>query len=162
MKRLVAIILMLTMIMLLPACGTNAGKVQAGKVSKGMSAAAFKDVIEGKVCFRYIDLAFYETTGGKFEVARFNAEYTAVEEVRSFSKLATSRTAKSLESLKKGMTIWEVVEKVGLPDGSGSSGMITLEYIAKNGDYYWIYWDRSSGEWLVDTVINMTKENSPA
>ena len=158
MKKMIAFLLA-AVLLLLPAC-SNPGKVESGKVHVGMSYADFKEAIDGKECFQYVGYAFYETENGMIEAAHFDGAYTEVKEVKSFDKAKTNRSTKSFESIREGMTIWEVIEKVGLPYGTETFGMISLAFKANNGDCYSIYWNTSDG-WTVTSVLNMTKESSP-
>lgn len=92
----------------------------------------------------------------KFDYGTGN-EDPVVEDVRCFSCLWIRDSNYAFERLETGMSIYEVVSKVGIPCGSHTYGMSSSVYQAKDGTVYVVYWRTDSTEvdsdFLVDSIV---------
>lgn len=119
-------------------------------VHAGMEPKDYYDKISKEDRFDYLRFSFYENQFGGPVVVRFNAEHTAIEDVKVFSRIGVNASTKSFKEIKKGMDLYDVVAKVGIPRGSATFGLLSTVFATNEGTEYIIYWNESENH---DTLI---------
>ena len=119
-------------------------------VHAGMEPKDYYDKISKEDRFDYLRFSFYENQFGGPVVVRFNAEHTAIEDVKVFSRIGVNASTKSFKEIKKGMDLYDVVAKVGIPRGSATFGLLSTVFATNEGTEYIIYWNESENN---DTLI---------
>ena len=71
-----------------------------------------------------------------------------------YSSLWISQTPQAFARIKENMTIFEVTSIVGLPIGSRTSGLWSLDYLDTRGQGYTIFWNRNI---LSDTAFYVSR-----
>ena len=89
--------------------------------------------------FRFMDYAFYVDGNGKNVVLKYGEDLETV--IASERYNIVNPSLNDFESLEKGMDVFEVVRRVGIPKGTASFGMITLVFDASDGTEFIIYWN---------------------
>ena len=130
----------------------------------GMGKADFEECIPSESRYSYYAYCFYTNKWGNPVIVKFDygtgTEDPKVEDVRCFSRLGIRNSNRAFERLEKGMSIYEVVSKVGIPCGSHTYGMDSSAYQAKDGTVYTVYWWAEGvevdSEFFVDSVVSMS------
>lgn len=120
------------------------------RISVGMDNQAFLEIAEEqREYYQMGPYCFFKNCGKDYVVV---IDYTAgtVQEIRSYPSVTP--TNKNFEELQVGDDIFAVVDKVGVPEGSYTSGAISLTYKLRNGDVYTIYFNSSSEMTVMDIV----------
>lgn len=104
--------------------------------SVGMSRTKFGEIVPEVVRFDYLEYSFFADDNGNNCVVRFDKSGDgSIAEVRIFPSKSTDVSAESFASIHEGMTLFEVVEKVGLPTGTATFGFASLVFAGDEGDY---------------------------
>lgn len=119
-------------------------------VHTGMEPNDYYDKISQEDRFDYLRFSFYENQFGGPVVVRFNAEHTAIDNVKIFSRLGVDASTESFKKIKKGMDLYDVIAKVGIPRGSATFGLLSTVFATNEGTEYIIYWIESENH---DTLI---------
>lgn len=90
---------------------------------------------------RYI---FFVNSNGENVVIKFSGDGKRIEKFEKYT--AVSPKSDDFYSLKKEMTIFEVVKKVGAPFRSVTSGLFTLDFKSSTGEIYRINWSDNNKE----------------
>ena len=109
-------------------------------VHTGMSRMDYLATIPDEARFDYLDFSFYKNLFGDPVVVRFNLDADVIADIQVYPKLRTDTSLKAFSELEKGMSIYDVVSKVGVPYRSSTSGMISMDFIANDGTVFCIYW----------------------
>lgn len=112
-------------------------------VHSGMSSEDYIDKIPLEDRFEFLQFSFYENTFGGPVVVRFNSKRTVVEDIKIFSKWGVDKSPESFKEIKKGMDLYDVIAKVGVPTGSATFGMLSTTFATNEGTEYIIYWNES-------------------
>ena len=91
---------------------------------------------------------FYVDENGKNAVSIYSNDGKTILTTETFDPVTP--TPADFESLERGMGVFEVVSRVGLPVGTASFGLITLAFNASDGSRYVIYW---MPDMTVDSVV---------
>ena len=134
-------ILILVCALLLCSCGRTA----YDEVSVGMTYDEFESFMDGKDVFAYGRYAFWRDENGDEFVVEFSGKEFKVNRMRSFSRQGVKPTSEDFENIIAGMGIFEVVERVGIPFRSVTSGFTTFDFLADDGTVYRINFDASNG-----------------
>ncbi len=94
----------------------------------------FKDNVEGNV------------------VVEFDKEHNTISNVRAFASTLTNED--NFQKIKSGMTVFEVVELVGIPTESVTFGISSLDFESQDQKRYRIVWDN---EMKVSEIIPVTQ-----
>lgn len=104
--------------------------------SVGMSGAEFRETVPDDARFDYLEYSFFNDDKGNNCVVRFDKYGDgSIAELRIFPSKSTDVSAESFASINEGMTLFEVVEKVGLPTGTATFGFASLVFAGDEGDY---------------------------
>ena len=114
----------------------------------GMSFEDVEATLRDFSTFEYIGYLFYRDTEGQNVVARFDQDMKRIEEIKMFDPVSID--AQAFETLRVGMTIYEVVERIGLPTGSYTFGIASLNFESKDGTVAWVQLD---GDKVIDISI---------
>lgn len=116
---------------------TESGTNSDHAVMEGMTVA---DIDSLQIdYFRYSSYLFLSYDGYNI-VARISShDQSTLEEVYTYA--VVSSTDSDFEKIKPGMTFFQVVEAVGLPEGSLTSGMKSLYFKTIDGNTYNIYFN---------------------
>ena len=104
----------------------------------GMSYDEFCEKIPENHRSQYYQFLFFSDSNGNPYAAclgQTEGTYTTVVECYSYSKNKFDTSVASFEQIVPGMTIFEVVEKVGIPMDAGTFGLATLVFQGDDGEY---------------------------
>ena len=112
-------------------------------------------------CFACFGYLFCKSEGGKGVLCRMNAA-DRVAEVTEFSPAGPQKEAFS--EIRPGMTMPDVVTKIGFPIRSATFGLATLDFRSSDGSEYRIQWDenRDGANWTVVEISEISQRFSPA
>ena len=111
---------------------------------EGMSIQEFHELIPKEQRFDYLYYSFYVNERGDPVVATCSTDLKTISKLHCCSKFTIHPTRSAAESITAGMSVEDVVSKLGTPVGSFSSGMITLAFDLADGSQCWVYFDSSS------------------
>ena len=93
----------------------------------------------GKDSFQYANFVFIKATDKKNVVAELDSEHKNVVDIRAYRSVSPSH--EDFEEITDGMSVFDVVERVGIPFGSFTSGVDSLSFKASDGSVYMVVWD---------------------
>ena len=156
MKRLLAIFCLISCLVLYCSCDySNKGDPTSSTTYNGITTSVTTG-IEGSSAYvgmtydefveKHIDISyeqywqyvFFVNSDGNSAVIKFSGDGKKIEKIASYA--AVSPKAEDFSSLQTDMTIFDVVEKVGLPFRSVTSGLQTLDFKASNDEMFRINW----------------------
>ena len=153
MKKLVISIISVLMVCLLSSCNvvqevqaeeekTENTPIEEGGIYIGMTEEKARENIKSRNVeyFDYGSLMFFENEEGKNTVIHTSPDASGVfllYEIGTFDKVVADQSA--FEKIERGMSVLDVVELVGLPIGSTTFGMSSLDFECSNGTVYRIY-----------------------
>ena len=109
----------------------------ASELKVGMSLDDVKNILKDQQIFCFTDYIFFCDREGR-DVVIVMADGRTVQEIKIMDHIIPTHEA--FESLKFGMTLIEVIEKVGLPFQSTTSGFLTCDFISEDGTLYTANW----------------------
>ena len=139
------------MVMSLAACNASKDNAEKNKseqaeivsgISVGMTSAEVREGLKSRNIeyFEYSPCFFFEDEEGMNVVVRTSVSADSlVKEVKRFKK--TIGNSDDFGQIKEGMTIFEVVEFVGIPIESTTSGMSSVDFLSSDGSRYRVYVD---------------------
>ena len=146
MKKVAIIVLLLAFALTACSCGTRilcGGPPLAGPQASFDALAigmTWSDVerleTEHLVAWYYV---FTENAAGDSVIGRFDPETEKIATIDEFP--AVKGDADAFASLTPGMTVYEVVRAVGLPLGSRTFGLRSLDFACSDGDEYRVTWN---------------------
>lgn len=110
----------------------------------GMPYEDMMDKLDGLLyrdSFQYGNTVFVPRIGDEFLLITFDPD--AITDIRVYTEKTPTR--EDFEKIKPGMDMHEVTALVGRPEGSQTSGMITMAYRTAEDDVYYIYWHGEGG-----------------
>ncbi len=93
----------------------------------------------GKESFQYANFVFIKATDKKNVVAELDSEHKNAVDIHAYRSVSPSHEA--FEEITVGMSVFDVVERVGIPFGSFTHGISSLDFKASDGSVYRIIWD---------------------
>ena len=122
---------------------------------KGMSVDDFFDQVPEERCFCYLGYIFYNNQLGDPVVAQRSDDYKTISEIRSFSKYTIRPNRLTAEGIHPGMSVYDVVSKLGTPVGTATFGMITLAFDLEGGVRCVVYLggELSDSDLVVTSVV---------
>ena len=135
MKKIFIIILLVCIILILSSC------VSSKQIAVGMSYEEFLSTKKDMNFLEYRNYVFYVGSYEKNIVVEFGRESNLVEKIEAFPKVRA--TEEDFYSIKAGMTVFDVVEKVGIPSNSVSFGLSTLDFECIDGLKFRVLWDQN-------------------
>lgn len=100
----------------------------------GLSSTEFFQQVPKEDCFLYAGYTFFLNEQGDSCVVHFE-QAGPIDDAKSYSKDTIDRSARAFSEIVPGMTIYEVVEKVGIPTDSRTSGLDSLAFSVEEGVY---------------------------
>lgn len=136
MKRVViTLILTIVCCFLFSACKFD---FDSSKIKVGMTHDEVNSLVPDEHNkFSYMNYSFFSDSDDNWIVVQYDSENKNVTQVETFKKREV--TDADFQKIKEGMTPFEVVENIGLPYGSFTSGMLTLAFKTDDGNEYWVY-----------------------
>lgn len=133
--RRIFICIGLILALLCSACST-ADKIS--QIKEGMTYEEFSAFVQDVSVFRYGKYAFFEYED-KNIVVEFSDKMKVVrkEVYADVGEVPES----AFEAIQPGMTVYEVVQLVGLPFRSTTFGLSTLDFLCENGDIFCVVWN---------------------
>lgn len=133
--RRIFICIGLILALLCSACST-ADKIS--QIKEGMTYEEFSAFVQDVSVFRYGKYAFFEYED-KNIVVEFSDKMKVVrkEVYADVGEVPES----AFEAIQPGMTVYEVVQLVGLPFRSTTFGLSTLDFLCENGDVFCVVWN---------------------
>lgn len=147
-KIFIVILFLFCSIGMLSSCVSSNGD---NNIAIGMT---YDEVLSLQSDMKYLihrNYMFYVDSDGKNIVVEFGNETYLVEKIEDFQTVAAEQD--SFSSITEGMTVFDVVEKVGLPLRCTTSGLSTLDFQSMDGSMFRILWDENM------KVIEVTKVN---
>lgn len=138
-RRIVILSVFILVIIILTVIGVWYGHSLG--VHTGMSRTDYSATIPDEARFDYLNFSFYKNLFGDPVVVRFNSDADVIADIQVYPKLRTNTSMKAFSELEKGMSIYDVVSKVGVPYRSSTSGVISMDFIANDGTVFCIYWN---------------------
>ena len=160
MKRMIAFILLLVLALAVCSCGpalnaaqeatTDATQAGFDALEIGMSYAdverlSTEHLVEGTYVFT-------KNAAGDAVIGRFDPDTLKIAKITEYP--AVTGDADAFASLTPGMTVYEVVRTVGLPLGSRTFGLCTLDFACSDGSEYRVQWNEDMTVLAVAPVLN--------
>ena len=123
----------------------------------GMEKEDFEIFVEKYDVFRYMKWMFWKDENGNHCIAELSSDYKTINKAHFFLNTQIIPTKENFESITYGMDMFDVVEKVGIPFRSVTSGLATLDFLADDGTVYRV--NISSKDRTVIEVV--VAENAP-
>ena len=95
---------------------------------------------------------FTKSAAGDAVIGRFDPDTLKIAEITEYP--AVTGDADAFASLTPGMTVYEVVRTVGLPLGSRTFGLSTLDFACSDGSEYRVQWNEDMTVLAVAPVLN--------
>lgn len=105
----------------------------------GMKLQAFRDAFSEDEYFKYGDYLFFKNSMSEHCVAFVSGETDEINSLESYPEDQINCTDENFALIEEGMSMEQVVSMVGIPEGSCTSGMLTVSYHTTSGNGYWIY-----------------------
>ena len=133
--RRIFICIGLILALLCSACSTTD---KISQIKEGMTYEEFSAFVQDVSVFRYGKYAFFEYED-KNIVVEFSDKMKVVrkEVYADVGEVPES----AFEAIQPGMTVYEVVQLVGLPFRSTTFGLSTLDFLCENGDVFCVVWN---------------------
>lgn len=128
------------------------------KISVGMNNDAFLELAEDQREYYQMGSYCFFKNCGKDYVVVIDYEQGTVREIHSFPSVTPKN--KDFDKVQIGDDIFAVVDKVGVPKGSYTSGAISLTYKLRNNDVYTIYFNSNSDMTVSEIVYSPAPETS--
>lgn len=135
MKRFKKILLIILIAAVLVSAVIGYFAVRRRGVFVGMSLEEFKERIPQDDYFEYIPYVFFRNSMGGHVVARLSDSYEIVQ-YDCFDPWQIDTSDAAFARIKIGMSVEEVVSIVGIPSGSPTFGLSTLEFTSDSGTRY--------------------------
>ncbi len=113
--------------------------VEIGGLQIGMSYDEALAVVESDNTWMFHDYMFTKDTTGTGLAVKFGNDPHVITAIQAVEPITPD--AHSFEQIEQGMTVFEVVERVGIPTRSVTFGLCTVDYECPNGDIFRISWD---------------------
>ena len=123
-----------------------------GGVEEGMSFAEYEQLILEDQRFDYHGFSFYMNEAHYPVIFKWS-EDKCVAEIKCYDPANIKTSASNFEKLEKGMSLYEVSSRVGLPIGSESGDGYVLRYWTTGGVQYDITYTLTDGMLYVDSVV---------
>lgn len=123
---------------------TDSGTDLPSEIEIGMTRSDFKMLTEGTEVFNYIMYSFFQDQEGQDVTILWGNNGTTIAKINRVPHVVA--TVEGFRSLEAGMDVFEVVNRIGLPFDSFTSGMITMAFQFENGQVYQAYWNTRKNE----------------
>ena len=133
--RRIFICIGLILALLCSACSTTD---KISQIKKGMTYEEFSALMQDVSVFEYGMCAFFEYEN-KNVVVGFGDD-TKVIRIEVYADVGEVPES-AFEAIQPGMTVYEVVQLVGLPFRSTTFGLSTLDFLCENGDVFCVVWN---------------------
>lgn len=160
MKRTIAFILLLVLALAVCSCGpaldaaqeatTDATQAGFDALAVGMSYSDVERLSTEHLVEGYY--VFTKNAAGDAVIGRFDPDTLKIAEITEYP--AVTGDADAFASLTPGMTVYEVVRAVGLPLGSRTFGLSTLDFACSDGSEYRVQWNEDMTVLAVAPVLN--------
>lgn len=117
----------------------------------GMPMEKFNELIPETERFDYLGYTFYDNDRGDPVVVR-DSEGVIVQ-IQCYPKQTIRATRAVAEKINTGMSVFDVVQRLGTPTGSATSGMITLGFQLEDGSRVVVYFDNQDSMKVTSTII---------
>ena len=122
-------------------------------VSIGMTHDEFYSFMEGKDVFSYGNYAFWSDENGNDFVAEFSSKELKIIRIEHFSRQDKKPTSDDFKKITAEMDMFNVVEIVGNPFRTVTSGLATLDFLSNDETVYRIDFDASNGYKVIEVYI---------
>ena len=108
-------------------------------IEVGMSGKDVRSLLDGKIdYFSYNGCLFYKNDDNKDVVIQFTRDMDTVYRIEAYEHTEPEREL--FATISEDMYVFDVVEIVGLPQRSTTSGMTSTDFLLENGDVFRIQW----------------------
>ena len=122
-------------------------------IEVGMSGKDVRSLLEGKVdYFSYNGCLFYKNDDNKDVVIQFTRDTDTVYRIEAYEHTEPEREL--FATISEDMCVFDVVEIVGLPQRSTTSGMTSTDFLLENGAVFRIYWTKNMKVMSVSEIID--------
>ncbi len=164
MKKFISLFCILLLIISLASCNegdiqkeskqTEAQSLKDIKIEIGMTEKQVRELLKDRENIGYERFIFFKNSNEENKVVEFDMESLCVKNVQSCPKQTV--TKEKFFTIKEGMTPFEVVQMIGLPVGSTTSGMRSLDFDNNDGFRGRVYWNT---DMTVQSVKELTENN---
>ena len=147
MKRTIAFILLLVLALAVCSCGpaldaaqevtTDATQAGFDALAVGMSYSDVERLSTEHLVEGYY--VFTKNAAGDAVIGRFDPDTLKIAKITEYP--AVTGDAEAFASITPGMTVYDVVRAVGLPLGSRTFGLSTLDFACSDGSEYRVQWN---------------------
>ena len=111
-------------------------------IEVGMSGKDVRSLLDGKIdYFSCYGCFFYKNDDNKDVLIQFTRDTDTVYRIESYEHTEPEREL--FATISEDMYVFDVVEIVGLPQRSTTSGMTSTDFLLENGDFFRIYWTKN-------------------
>lgn len=111
-------------------------------IYEGMSFEEFQEKNPEDSYYRYFGgYLFTVNDEGDHIVARLSDDATVISKVDCYEAESINKADETFLKIEEGMTVNQVVSMVGIPEGSDTSGMVSLTFQSNSGSRYLVYWN---------------------
>ena len=122
-------------------------------IEVGMSGKDVRSLLDGKIdYFSYNGCLFYKNDDNKDVVIQFARDTDTVYRIEAYEHTEPEREL--FATISEDMFVFDVVEIVGLPQRSTTSGMTSTDFLLENGDVFRIYWTKNMKVMSVIEIID--------
>ena len=160
MKRTIAFILLLVLALAVCSCGpaldaaqeatTDATQAGFDALAVGMSYSDVERLSTEHLVEGYY--VFTKNAAGDAVIGQFDPDTLKIAKITEYP--AVTGDAEAFASITPGMTVYEVVRTVGLPLGSRTFGLNTLDFLCSDGSEYRVQWNEDMTVLAVAPVSN--------
>ena len=138
MKKIICFIIVLCTLMVITGCQSN-------------DSLSYEQFTENEEIFKFLNYAFYESSNEVAVVAKLDHDKKEVVEIKEFDTVIP--TAQTFSKIERGMSVYEVVELVGLPTRSVTFGFASTDFETDDGVWR-VQWDTDLSKEIM-TVISV-------
>lgn len=138
MKKIICFMVILCTLMAITGCQSN-------------DPLTYEQLTETEEVFTFLNYAFYEKSNEVAVVAKLDHDKKEVVEIKEFDTVTS--TAEAFSKIERGMSVYEVVELVGLPTRSVTFGIASTDFETEDGVWR-VQWDTDPSKEII-TVISV-------
>ena len=135
MKYKVMIVILMISLMVLSSCNSNTA------ISIAETVKTYDELVSEYPNMHILDYGgyiFYADKNGDNIVSKLGDDYNTFVKTEAYPDVEPTKD--DFSSIKAGMSVFEVVQKLGLPVGSHTFGLSTLTFEAADGTQFLIVW----------------------
>ena len=137
--RKISICFGLVVLLMLSSCSLGSKDIFS-QIRVGMTYNEFRELNESEKSFYYMNYAFIEEKSDQSIVVEFSSDMQGVVKKEQYD-FSSNYFVQDFDRIVPGMSVYEVVELIGMPIGSSTSGMRSLDFSSNDSSIYRVLWD---------------------